>query len=214
MTLRAFADRHYKRIRKFRFLYGWLVDAYRREQSSARAAEWHSRRFRGAKLDICGGRNPFRPGEFLNVDIVPLPTVDLVFDITDRFPIPDGVIAEIVSIATLEHLRKPHVDHVLAEFFRILQPGGLLRISTPDIEAIAQAILDGGDLESINQHLFGKFKGKETEDLDLHKWMYPAGAMMEQLRKLGFTDVERRPMEEIGMHDAKLNYLIAARKPM
>lgn len=213
MTLRQMIDRHYGKIRKIRFLYGWLVDLRRKRAASARAAEWQGRNFQGAKLDVCGGRNPFRPGEYLNVDVVPMPQVDLVFDITRRFPVPDDAIAEIVSIATLEHLRKPHVDHVLGEFFRILRPGGLLRVSTPDMEAIARAILDSDDLARINQHLFGKFKGDATEDLDLHKWMYPAGAMMEQLRLIGFTDVGQRPMEEIGMHDARLNYLIAARKP-
>ncbi|PIR48358.1 hypothetical protein COU80_05305 [Candidatus Peregrinibacteria bacterium CG10_big_fil_rev_8_21_14_0_10_55_24] len=208
----TFIDRIYRHIRPLRFLYGWAKDAQTRRACSRHAQVWRDRGFRGAKLDVCGGRNPFRPGEYLNVDLVPLPQVDLVFDITKRFPIPDGVIADIVSIATLEHLRRPHVDHVLREFFRILKPNGTLRISTPDIEAIAKAVLSSGDLEIINQHLFGKFKGEQTEDLDLHKWFYPAPALIEELHAIGFKQAEHIPMD-IGMHDPEWNYLVRAWKP-
>ncbi|MEI8229686.1 MAG: hypothetical protein WCG83_01150 [Candidatus Peregrinibacteria bacterium] len=210
--MKKFLDRYYKYLRPLRPLYGWFIDARRRQVCSKRAEEWKSRGYRGAKLDVCGGRNPFNPEEFLNVDIVALPQVDLVFDITKRFPIDSSVIAEILSVATLEHLRKPQVHHVLQEFFRILAPRGVLRISTPDIEAIAQGILDHGDLDVLNQHLFGRFKSEETEDLDLHKWMYPAPQMISVLQELGFVDVERIPLD-LGMHDPRLNYLIRARKP-
>lgn len=148
----------------------------------------------------------------MNVDIVDMPKVDLVFDITKPFPIQSGVIAEVFSAATLEHLRKPHVDHVLKEFFRILKPGGVLRVSTPDIEAIAKGILDGEDLAVTNQHLFGKYKSDQTEDFDLHRWMYPAPAMIARLHELGFTRAERMPMGDVP-HDERYNYLIRACKP-
>ncbi|MDO8648415.1 MAG: methyltransferase domain-containing protein [Candidatus Peregrinibacteria bacterium] len=209
--MKRFLDRYYRYIRPFRFLYGWAKDGYTKMQCSKRAEEWKAKSFRGAKLDICGGRNPLNPQEYLNVDFVALPKVDLVFDLREKFPIPDGVIEEVFSAATLEHFRKPHVHHILREFHRILKPGGLLRVSTPDIEAIAKGLLAGDDLDVINQHFFGKFKSNETEDLDLHKWMYPAGKMIEVLQEMGFTDVRRIPMD-LGLHDPKYNYLIRAVK--
>ncbi|OGJ65842.1 hypothetical protein A3F36_05230 [Candidatus Peribacteria bacterium RIFCSPHIGHO2_12_FULL_55_11] len=210
--MKAFLDRIYPRIRRYRFLWGWAKDSATKAQCSARAGEWQAKGFKDAKLDVCGGRNPYRPGEFLNVDIVDMPKVDLVFDITKPFPISDGVIAEVISIATLEHLRKPHVDHVLREFFRILKSGGILRVSTPDIEAIAKGILGGEDLGVINQHLFGKYKSDQTEDYDLHRWMYPAPTMIKKLEELGFTRAEKIPMGDVP-HDERYNYLIRAFKP-
>lgn len=209
--MRTLIDRYYRHLRPYRFLYGWALDAMRRTKGKQRATTWAGRNFEGAKLDICGGRNPYKPGEYLNVDIAPLPKVDLVFDITKKFPIPDGVIEEVLSVATLEHLRHQQVDHVLREFHRILKTGGMVRVSTPDLEAIARQILNHGDLAMINQHLFGKFKGDETEDLDLHKWMYPAPAMIEKLQEIGFTRVEQIPMD-IGLHDGAWNYLIRGYK--
>ncbi|OGJ65909.1 hypothetical protein A3B61_05240 [Candidatus Peribacteria bacterium RIFCSPLOWO2_01_FULL_53_10] len=208
----SFLDRIYPRIRRYRFLWGWAKDRATKARCSSRAEEWHGKGFRGARLDICGGRNPYRPGEFLNVDIVDMPKVDLVFDITKKFPIDDSVIAEVFSAATLEHLRKPHVDHVLRECFRVLQPGGMLRVSTPDIETIAHGILEGEDLAVTNQHLFGKYKSDQTEDFDLHRWMYPASAMMKRLTELGFIRAEKIPMGDVP-HDPRYNYLIRAFKP-
>lgn len=205
-------DRYYKYLRPYRFLWGWAKDSATKARCSKRAEEWKAKGFRGAKLDVCGGRNPVSPGEFLNVDIVDLPKVDLVFDISKTFPIDDGVIAEVFSAATLEHLRKPHVDHVLAEFHRILMRGGVVRVSTPDVEAIARGLLAGDDLQIINQYLFGKYKSDDTEDYDLHRWMYPAKVMMEELRSLGFEQVEQLPMD-LGLHDERYNYLIRAVKP-
>jgi predicted SAM-dependent methyltransferase len=211
--LKSFIDRHYRLIRPFRFLYGWAKDSHSRAKCSARASEWEAKGYRGAKLDVCGGRNPFNPKEFLNVDAVALPQVDLVFDITEKFPMDDGVIAEVFSAATLEHLREVHNVHVLKEFFRIMQPGATVRICTPDIEAIAKGILDGEDLHYINQHLFGKYKSNQTEDYDLHKWMYPADRLMEVLREIGFIETERIALEEVGLHDPKYNFLVRAVKP-
>ncbi len=210
--MKTFIDKIYKYIRPFRFLWGGLKDAYTNAKCSKRAEEWQDKGFQGAKLDVCGGRNPFNPSEFLNVDVVNFPQTDLVFDITKPFPIPDGVIAEVISLATLEHLRKPHVEHVLNEFYRIMQRGARLRISTPDIEAIAKGLLEGEDLDYINQHLFGKYKSDDTEDLDLHKSMFPADNMCAILEKIGFESARKIPMD-IGMHDPKYNYLIEARKP-
>jgi predicted SAM-dependent methyltransferase len=205
-------DRYYKYIRPYRALYGWAKDAHDRGRSSRRAEEWAAKGFKGAKLDVCGGRNPFNPEEFLNVDIVQFPKVDLVFDVRKRFPIDDGVIAEVISIATLEHLRKPHVLHMLREFHRVLRPGGVLRVSTPDVEAIARGVLRGDDPDTINQHLFGKYKADDTEDYDVHRWMYTAPQMIQALEEIGFVDAERIPMD-IGMHDPAYTYLIRARKP-
>jgi predicted SAM-dependent methyltransferase len=205
-------DRIYKHIRPLRPLWGWAVDARSRARSSARTKEWEAKGFVGAKLDVCGGRNPFKPGEFLNVDVVPFPQVDLCFDIRRRFPIPDAVIAEIISLATLEHLRQPTVHHVLREFFRVLQPGGTLRVSTPDIEAIARSVLAGDAPETWNQHLFGRYKSEETEDTDLHRWMYTADQMASVLRDIGFGSVTRIPMD-LGFHDPAYTYLLRAVKP-
>jgi len=205
-------DKYYRYIRPFRFLYGWAKDAHTAAKCSKRADEWRAKGFKGAKLDICGGRNPWKPDEFLNVDIVDFPQVDLVFDIRQKFPIDDGVIAEVFSAATLEHFRKHDNEHILREFFRILQPGGVLHVSTPDIEAIAQGLMKGEDLDFINQHFFGKYKSGDTDDYDVHRWMYPSAKMVETMQQIGFVNVQKVP-NDTGLHNPDYNFLVRAEKP-
>ncbi|MCK5016735.1 MAG: methyltransferase domain-containing protein [Candidatus Peribacteraceae bacterium] len=209
--MKEFIDKYYKYIRPYRFLYGWAKDFHSKAKCSTRAKEWEAKGFKNAKLDICGGRNPYNPEEFLNVDIVNFPNVDLVFNITKKFPINDGIIEEIISVATLEHLRPVHVSHVINEFYRVLKPNGRVRISTPDIEAIAKGIIEKDDFDIILQHLFGKYKSNATEDLDLHKSMFPSEMMIEMLEKAGFKNAKRIPMN-LDLHDERYNYLIEAWK--
>lgn len=205
-------DRYYRYIRPFKFLYAPLKDRRARLQASVRAEEWRKKGFSGAKLDVCGGRNPIRPGEFLNVDIVSFPGVDLTFDICKGFPIPDGVIAEIFSAATLEHLRKHHVDHVLSEFWRILRPGGTLTICMPDMEKIARQIVDHGDSDAIQQNLFGKFKSDETDLYDTHKWMCSEREMHAMLAALGFVDRQSVEVDPL-LHDPLYTMMVISVKP-
>ena len=186
--MKKFIDKYYRYIRPFRFLYGWAKDSHTAAKTSKRAEEWKAKGFKGAKLDICGGRNPINPDEFLNVDIVDFPQVDLAFDITQKFPIDDGVIVEVFSAATLEHFRKHHNEHILKEF------------------------MDGEELDYINQHFFGKYKSGDTDDYDVHRWMYPASKMIEALQEIGFENVEQIE-NNTGLHNPKYNYLIKANKP-
>lgn len=213
--MKKLIDPVYRYIRPFRPLYGWAKDAALRQRSKKRAQQTTTKGLHGAKLDICGGRNPYKPGEYLNVDIVAFPQVDLTFDITERFPIDDNMIAEIFSAATVEHLRKHDVDHVLQEFFRVLQPGGFVRIIQPDLEAIAKSVIEGHDLAEINQFLFGKFKSKETDLYDLHKWMYPAAALMNALEQIGFVNAKREPIDDElhALQCREFNFLVRADKP-
>jgi len=51
----------------------------------------------------------------------------------DPFPICNETVDIVVSMAVLEHLRDP--GHFLAEIKRVLKPGGVLWMDTPDIEA-------------------------------------------------------------------------------
>lgn len=48
-------------------------------------------------------------------------------------PVDDSSVDAIVAGEFIEHLSEGDVDHTLQEFARVLQPGGQLLISTPDL---------------------------------------------------------------------------------
>ena len=77
------------------------------------------------------GRKP-RPG-FVNLDYSWYPGVDVVNDITKSLPFDDGSLKGIFTEHCLEHIPFELVrDRVMPEFFRVLEPGGVLRVVVPD----------------------------------------------------------------------------------
>lgn len=84
-----------------------------------------------AYANIGCGRKP-RPG-FVNLDYSWYPGVAVVKDITNSLPFDDDSLKGVFTEHCLEHIPFDLVrDRVLPEFFRVLAPGGVLRIVVPD----------------------------------------------------------------------------------
>lgn len=66
--------------------------------------------------------------EFVNVDLVALPGVDVVADV-ERLPFVDGAFQRAECDAVLEHVEAP--QRAVCEIRRVLAPGGILHIVTP-----------------------------------------------------------------------------------
>jgi predicted SAM-dependent methyltransferase len=83
---------------------------------------------RAWKLNLGSGRDN-RSG-YVNVDLVPLPGMDVLCDLR-HFPWPfkDGSIAEVVAIHVVEHL--PNTLRVMEEVHRITRPGARITIEVP-----------------------------------------------------------------------------------
>lgn len=81
-------------------------------------------------LNVGCGTN-IRPG-FINLDIEWRPGIDVCWDIRRKLPLKDGTFHGIYTEHCLEHVTYWDCAHALKEFFRILAPGGALRIVVPD----------------------------------------------------------------------------------
>lgn len=77
----------------------------------------------------CGGE---RIEGWLNVDLQELPGVDVVCDVTEGLPF-EGV-KRIFAEHFLEHLRVDDALDFLCEAHRVLVPGGIIRLSTPNLD--------------------------------------------------------------------------------
>jgi predicted SAM-dependent methyltransferase len=70
---------------------------------------------------------------------------------TDMQPIATGSIDAIWSSYNLEHLHRHEVPIALSEFIRVLQPGGHLLLTLPDLQRIAELVAsDGLENEAYN----------------------------------------------------------------
>src|SRR5262249_17592784 len=81
----------------------------------------------------CGG-NPVKSAEWYNIDLNRNAGEDYVCDAGRKLPFPDGRFKGIFSEHFLEHLPEDDAKIFLAECFRVLIPGGILRLSVPNGE--------------------------------------------------------------------------------
>lgn len=89
------------------------------------------------KLEIGSGNRPLEGYEHL--DINPwCPHVEYVAPM-DNIPTEDGRFDEIQAIHVIEHQPWKTTLNTLTEWVRVLKPGGMLRIATPNLRWIAKA---------------------------------------------------------------------------
>lgn len=84
-----------------------------------------------------------------------------------RVPLPDQSCAEVFSSECLEHFPWQQTAEVVAEWARLVEPGGILKIQVPDFVAAAQQLLSGDSLETdlaMQQIIFGG----QVNEFDFH----------------------------------------------
>jgi SAM-dependent methyltransferase len=79
----------------------------------------------------------------VRLDIDPGVRPDVVATITDMSPVPDASVDAVFSHHNIEHVFAHEVPRALAEFLRVLRPGGEVLIATPDLQALGRVLAVG-----------------------------------------------------------------------
>ncbi len=87
----------------------------------------------------------------------------------------------------LEHLRLSQARRLLKESFEALKPGGLFRITVPDLE-YALSLYPNAKEEMLERFFF---VDDDSNDLSSHKYMYDFDLLKRMLEDIGFTKVKR-----------------------
>jgi predicted SAM-dependent methyltransferase len=85
------------------------------------------------------GCGPITPYGWVNSDVQARPGVDVVADIRRGLPFPDGEFDYIVSIHALPEIPYADLNVALGELYRVLRPGGVVRLGLPDMDKAIQA---------------------------------------------------------------------------
>jgi predicted SAM-dependent methyltransferase len=97
------------------------------------------------KLQLgAGGNDP--PG-WLNTDIEP-GSQEIYLDATGRFPFPDGSFQYVFAEHVIEHIPWEAGVAMLTECYRVLAPGGKVRIVTPNLLRFIRLLTGQADFES------------------------------------------------------------------
>ncbi len=82
---------------------------------------------------------------WLNTSLRPRSPRIVYLDVTEPFPFDHGVFDYILSEHLIEHLPYNDGRFMLAECFRVLKPGGKIRLSTPDLGMVARLLSEGSE---------------------------------------------------------------------
>lgn len=135
------------------------------------------------------------PG-YTGVDVVERLGADIVAP-ADKVPLPDGCAEELMAIHLVEHILPWELKTVLAEWHRLLQPGGLLVLEMPDLLKCCQNILDGrikGGKHPDQLGMWGLFGDDRYQDpYMLHRWSYTFKTLAPIVEAAGFVKIVERP---------------------
>lgn len=101
----------------------------------------------------CGNIN--HPG-FINIDARPAPHVHLVQGIAKLDGFADRSVDMVYACHCLEHIPHNEVKDVLTEWFRVIKTNGIIRLSVPDFDLLAEIYVSSErDIRSIQAPLMG-----------------------------------------------------------
>lgn len=138
------------------------------------------------KLHVgCGKR--FIPG-FVHIDQVSFAHVDHVQDIRRLPNFSDDSASLIYACQVIEYFDREEVVDVLADWRRVLAPGGTLRLSVPNFATISKLYQSGAPLDKFLGTLFGRIPDGENGFV-YHRTTYDEPSLRGLLGTLGFNKI-------------------------
>lgn len=99
---------------------------------------------------------------------------------------PDESVSIVRASHVLEHFSHREIGAVVAEWVRVLEPGGILRVAVPDFELIARAYLEG-----LPAPVEGYVMGGHVDENDRHGAIFDYAELTDVLARAGLIGVSR-----------------------
>lgn len=120
----------------------------------------------------------------VTVDLDPKSNPDICADMRDLSIIPESTIDLIYSSHSLEHVAFHDVKTCLIEWFRVIKPGGEIRIIVPNLKKIFEFVRDGNILDKVYDSECGPISAIDMI-YGYRKFIYYGNDFMQH--KTGFT---------------------------
>lgn len=168
------------------------------------------------KLNLFAGRHVL--DGWVNVDVVPSPKAPRPPDILANalsIPLPDACADELMAIHGFEHLYLWEAPRALAEWHRLLKPGGRLVLEMPDVLKCAKnliKLIEGSDEKALNsQAMHGLYGDPSKEDpWMIHRWGWTPKTIRPVLKRAGFDSFKEPPTQWHGIGKVHRDFRIEA----
>ena len=128
-------------------------------------------------LNLGGGGNCLRGCLTVDID----PRADVYVDLRQALPFDDGEIDHVYFEEAIEHLDKPVALRLLRECWRVLRPSGTLRVTTPDLDWMAYALVRNAiGCDVFNECFYGHS----------HRYLYNHAELAALMHDAGFSNVK------------------------
>jgi hypothetical protein len=146
-----------------------------------------------------GSGTEYRPG-WVNVDIDPACRPDVVSPAERLDGFEDGTAAVIEACHLFEHLTFDEAQAALAEWHRVLRPGGELYLEMPDFEQCVRLLGQHFDAAGHDLAMVGIYGWApdiaQWGHTQVHKWGWTKTTLSEALGAAGFGDIEFLPVTQ------------------
>lgn len=157
------------------------------------------------------GCGPHLLDGWLNADYEPKARSVLCLDATQRFPLPSDSFDTVFSEHMIEHVPHAGGAAMLSEVFRVLRPGGRVRITTPDFAFLVRLYAASAEPSSLQRAYIdwacATFvpNAPQADALFVvnnyvrdwgHQFIYDERCLRAALIRAGFVDVESRRLNE------------------
>lgn len=129
---------------------------------------------------------------FTHIDIVDYPHIDLVTTIDDLCDFTDNTVTLIYACHVLEHFKRKKYKTALSEWYRVLKPEGILRISVPGFEELIKIYQKRKNLDEI----IGPIMGGQKILYDYHYMLFDFPTLNKSLKEVGFREVRKYNWKE------------------
>lgn len=164
----------------------------------ARAVREYLRSSDEPRLHI--GAGPVRLPGWLNSDLI---SGDIHLDLLRPLPLPPASFAYVFGEHVIEHLPEGGIGAILAELHRVLRPGGVLRLTTPDLQKLVALYEDRNPV--VSREMYARYLDSQTGKrhdrpaqifnnamrLWGHRYIYDEEDLTARLHAVGFDQVER-----------------------
>jgi ubiquinone/menaquinone biosynthesis C-methylase UbiE len=131
------------------------------------------------------------------VDLLRAPHVHVRTPLNDLRMFANGYADLVYASHCLEHFGFREVPLVLAEWVRVLKPGGILRIAVPDFQVIAKAYAAGVPLSELRGYILGE----QNYGLNKHLAAFDEPMLRGHLEYAGLKRVRRWSPDSVADHD-------------